>query len=178
MKDLKEFNIQFVGLKLGKHKFKYQIENKFFNLFNYEEFSESSITIDVLFEKKATLLELNFDAKGFVLLPCDVTNELYEQDIESKLRLVVKFGDEYNDDNDDIIIIPHNEYQLNIAQFVYEMIVLAVPLKRVHPKVLDGTMKSEALDKLEDLKIKETKTVENTDPRWDKLKKLITEKKT
>ena len=58
------------------------------------------------------------------------------------------------------------------------MIVLAVPNKRVHPKVLDGTMESEALKKLKELQIKKVKAVENTDPRWDKLKNLITEKKT
>jgi hypothetical protein len=39
-------------------------------------------------------------------------------------------------------------------------------------------MDSEALNKFEELEIKEVKTVEKTDPRWDKLKNLITEKKT
>jgi hypothetical protein len=43
---------------------------------------------------------------------------------------------------------------------------------------LDGTLESETLDKLEELEIKVEKTVEETDPRWDKLKNLITEKKT
>jgi len=46
----------------------------------------------------------------------------------------------------------------------------------VHPKVLDGTMESQALSKLEELQIKEEKNVSNeTDPRWDKLKNLTTE---
>jgi uncharacterized metal-binding protein YceD (DUF177 family) len=55
------------------------------------------------------------------------------------------------------------------------MIVLGIPNKRVHPKVLDGTMETEVVEQLE---TKEEKTVETTDPRWDKLKNLITEKKT
>jgi len=58
------------------------------------------------------------------------------------------------------------------------MIVLSVPTKRVHPKVLDGSMESEALKKLEKLRVKEVKTTEDVEPRWDKLKSLITEKKT
>ena len=178
MKDLKQFNIQFVGLKLGKHSFEYQIDNTFFSLFNYDEFANASIQIDLLFEKKTTLFELTFAAKGFVTVPCDVTNELFNQEIESELPLVVKFGEEFNDENEEILIIPHSEYQLSVAQFIYEIIVLAVPLKRIHPKVTDGTMESEALKKLEELKIEKSKTVEDTDPRWDKLKSLITEKKT
>tara|TARA_X000000950_G_C13537353_1_gene506169 strand:+ start:46 stop:582 length:537 start_codon:yes stop_codon:yes gene_type:complete len=178
MKDLKQFNIQFVGLKEGKHQFDYSIDNKFFEAFNYDEFTSSSIKVSLNFVKKSTLFELNFITEGTVKVPCDVTNELYDQEIDSELPLVVKFGPEYNDDNEEILILPHEAYEFNVAQFIYEMIVLAVPNKRVHPKVLDGTMESETLEKLKELEIKEEKTVETTDPRWDKLKNLITEKKT
>ena len=178
MKDLKEFSIQFVGLKEGKHEFKYSIDNKFFEAFNFDEYVSSSIEVSLNFVKKSTLFELVFIAEGSVEVPCDVTNELYDQEIDSELPLVVKFGSEFNDENEEILILPHEAYEFNVAQFIYEMIVLAVPNKRVHPKVLDGTMESEALTKLKELEIKKVKTVEITDPRWDKLKNLITEKKT
>jgi len=39
-------------------------------------------------------------------------------------------------------------------------------------------MESEAINKLKELTIKEENPVVNTDPRWDKLKNLITEKNT
>mgnify|MGYP005646982431 FL=1 len=178
MKHLKEFNIQFVGLKEGSHLFEYEINNKFFEDFNYDEFESSSIKISLDFIKKSTLLELTFAAQGNVEVPCDVTNELYNQDVQGDFRLVVNFGPEFNDDNEELLILPHEAYEFNVAQFIYELIVLSVPSKRVHPKVLDGTMNSEALNKFEELEIKEVKTFEKTDPRWDKLKNLITEKKT
>jgi uncharacterized metal-binding protein YceD (DUF177 family) len=178
MKDLKQFNIQFVGLKEGKHEFNYSIDNKFFEAFNFDDYESSSIKVSLHFVKKSTLFELTFVTEGTVEVPCDVTNELYHQEIDSELPLVVKFGPEFNDDNEEILVLPHEAYEFNVAQFIYEMIVLAVPNKRVHPKVLDGTMESEALEKLKELEIKEEKTVETTDPRWDKLKNLITEKKT
>ena len=178
MKHLKEFNIQFVGLKEGIHLFEYEINNTFFEAFNYDEFENSSIKISLDFIKKSTLLELTFRANGYVEVPCDVTNELYNQDVQDVLRLVVNFGDEFNDENEEILILPHEAYEFSVAQYIYELIVLSVPNKRVHPKVLDGTMDSEALNKFEELEIKEVKTVEETDPRWDKLKNLITEKKT
>ena len=158
--------------------FEYEIDNTFFEAFTYDEFESSSIKVSLDFIKKSTLFELAFTANGSVLVPCDLTNELYDQKIESVFSLVVKFGPKYNDDHEDILIIPHEAYEFNVAQFIYELIVLSVPSKRVHPKVLDGTMHSVALDKLKELEIKEVKTVEETDPRWDKLKNLITEKKT
>ena len=175
MKDLKEFNIPFVGLKEGKHLFEYKIDNTFFELYTYSEFENSSIDVTLEFVKKSTLFELVFTASGTVNVPCDVTNEYFDLEITATLPLVVKFGQEYNDENEEILILPHEVYQFSVAQFIYEMIVLGIPNKRVHPKVLDGTMETEALEQLE---IKEEKTVETTDPRWDKLKNLITEKKT
>ena len=178
MKHLKEFNIQFVGLKEGSHLFEYEINNTFFEAFNYDEFESSSIKISLDFIKKSTLLELTFTAIGYVEVPCDVTNELYKQEVDDSLHLVVNFGEEFNDDNEEILILPHEAYEFSVAQYIYELIVLSVPNKRVHPKVLDGTMDSEILSKFEELEIKEVETVEETDPRWDKLKNLITEKKT
>jgi uncharacterized metal-binding protein YceD (DUF177 family) len=93
--------------------------------------------------------------------------------------LVVKFGDEYNDENIDILIVPHGTYEINIQQYIYELIILAVPIKRIHPGVEDGTLDSDILEKLEELspKLKENReTKEDIDPRWDTLKKLLTDK--
>ena len=108
---------------------------------------------------------------------CDLTGEPFDQPITSEMQLVVKFGDVYNDEDDEILIIPHTEHKINLAQHIYEMLVLAVPQKRVHPGIADGTLKSEALDRLDALRPKEIKeNKEENDPRWDALKKLITDK--
>ena len=177
MKDLKQFNIPFVGLSEGNHDFNYKIENEFFEYFNFDEFESANINVSLSFLKKTTLLELVFKAKGTVEVPCDVTTEMYHQKIKATLPLVVKFGPEFNDDNEEILILSYDAYQLNVAQYIYEMIILAVPNKKVHPKVLDGTMESETLKKLKELEIKEENTAEEADPRWDKLKNLLTDKK-
>ena len=173
----KEFVIPFSGLKQGKHEFEYTIDNTFFESFEYDEFNGADIKLNVTLNKMSTMMELEMKARGTVNVNCDLTSEAYDQKIKADLELVVKFGDEYNNDNDEILIIPHSEYQINIAQYVYEMLVLSVPLKKVHPGVLDGTLQSEVLDKLEELQPKETKeNKEDIDPRWDALKKLLTDK--
>ena len=177
MMEHKESFIPFSGLKQGKHEFKYNIQNTFFESFEYDEFNGTDIAITVTLNKMSTMMELEMKAQGTVNVDCDLTNEPYDQKIGADLELVIKFGDEYNNENDEILIIPHGEYQINIAQYIYEMLVLSVPLKKVHPGVLDGTLKSEALDRLEELQPKETKTSEeDIDPRWDALKKLLTDK--
>jgi len=160
------------------HLFEYQIGKSFFDAFNFDEFFDANISVALTLDKKSTLLNLSFKAQGTINVTCDVSGEPFDQEIETVLQLIVKFGEEYNDDNEEILILPYSEFQLNVAQYIYEMIVLSAPTKRVHPKVLDGSMESEALKKLEKLRVKEQKTTENVDPRWDKLKSLITEKKT
>jgi uncharacterized metal-binding protein YceD (DUF177 family) len=173
----KEFNIPFSGLKQGKHKFDYKIENTFFESFGYTEFNNAAIDLQVVLHKMSTMLEFEMQAKGSVNVDCDTTSEPYNQKISGSLELVVKFGNEFNNENDEILIIPHSEHQVNIAQYVYEMLVLSVPQKRVHPGVLDGTLESEALKKLEELSPRvEKNNSEYNDPRWDELKKLKTDK--
>ncbi|MFT6796035.1 MAG: uncharacterized metal-binding protein YceD (DUF177 family) [Maribacter sp.] len=173
----KEYIIPFSGLKQGKHNFNFEIDNTFFDSFEYDEFNDCNINVKVLLNKTSMMMELDFDASGTVNVNCDITSESYDQPIASELRLIAKFGDEYNDEDDEILILPHGEHELNVAQFIYEMSVLAVPQKRVHPGIADGTLKSEVLEKLQELqpKEKEENTAEN-DPRWDELKKLLTDK--
>jgi uncharacterized metal-binding protein YceD (DUF177 family) len=179
MKPLKEFNIQFIGLKLGEHHFEYDIDKKFFEEFEYNEFNDADLKINLVLNKKTTLLELHFEVSGTVNVNCDLTNEPYDQEINNDFDLVVKFGNEYNDENEDILIIPHGEYEINVAQYIYELIVLSVPTKLIHPGVIDGTLDSEILKKLEELSPKDADTKndnEETDPRWNTLKKLLTDK--
>lgn len=179
MKALKDYTIPFVGLKEGEHHFDFEIDNTFFQNFEYDEFNAVSVKIDFKLVKKSTLLELYFTASGALNVNCDITNEPYDQAIDGEFKLVVKFGNEYNDDNEDILIVPHGEYEINVAQYIYELIVLAVPIKRVHPGIEDGTLQSEILSKLEELspsEDKKTKSSEDIDPRWNNLKKLLTDK--
>jgi uncharacterized metal-binding protein YceD (DUF177 family) len=178
MKDLKQFNIPFIGLNDESHLFEYQIDNTFFDAYNFDEYFDANIHIELTFNKKSTVLVLAFVAKGTVNVTCDVSGETFDQEINADLSLIVKFEDEFNDENEEILILPYSAFQINVAQYIYEMVVLNVPSRRVHPKVLDGTLESEALEKLDKLRVIKEKTTEDVDPRWDKLKSLITEKKT
>ncbi len=187
MKDLKEFDISFIGLKEGIHQFEYIIDKKFFDFFNYDEFYDSNVKVALSFLKNATIFELDFVFSGWVEVACDVTTELFHQPTETNIHLIVKFGDEFNDENEELLIIPFSESKINVAQYIYEAIVLAVPLKRIHPGVIDGSLHSEVLEKLKEFELKvededqeEEEQNENKnreiDPRWNKLKNILIEK--
>ena len=178
MNDLKEYLISFTGLKLGKHQFDYQLDNTFFKHFDYDEFNDAFIKVTIILEKKSTMLQLDFKHKGTINVPCDVSGEEFDLPIKGKFSLLVKFGDEFNDDNEELLILPHGEFQLSVAQYMYETIVLSVPLRRVHPGIKDGSL-VEVIQKLESLAPNANKTEEQKeeiDPRWENLKKLLTDK--
>ena len=122
------------------------------------------------------MLELSFKHSGTVNVPCDLSNENFDLPIKGKLDLIVKFGEAYNDENDEMLILPHGEFQVDVAQYIYEMIVLSVPSKRVHPGIKDGSIAADIVNKLEELAPKEEHKAEDNDPRWDELKKLLTDK--
>lgn len=167
------FSIPFAGLKEGKHQFDYKVDNTFFESRPYDEILGAQVNVHLDFVKKSTLLELDFCAKGYLNVTCDLTNEPYNEPIEASLNLIVKFGDFYNDENEEVLIIPHSDHELNLDQFIYEMLVLAVPIKKEHPGIADGTLQSDILDKLEELQPKENNNSQDTDPRWSKLKDLL-----
>jgi uncharacterized metal-binding protein YceD (DUF177 family) len=179
MKPLNEFLIAFIGLKLGKHQFDFQINKTFFEHFEYDDFENCNIKVNVVLDKKSTHLEINFIQKGTVYVPCDVTDEMFDLPIKSKIKLVVQFGENFNNDNEELLILPHGEFQIDISQYIYEMVILSIPLRREHPGIKDGTLLSPVLEKLKELQVKEKKEENkeaNTDPRWDKLKNLLTDK--
>ena len=197
----KDFLIQFTGLKLGEHQFEYHIENDFFDMFNYNEFNSTNIKVDVVLNKKATMLELEFTHNGTVNVPCDVTNEDFDLPLSGQLKLLVKFGEEFNNDNEELLILPFGEFQFSVMQYIYEMIALSVPYKRVHPSIAenyeieedDDDFGLDFLDEddldlineddfddedddLENESIEDSTDKKETDPRWDKLKQLLTDK--
>lgn len=120
-------------------------------------------------EKSSTMLELFFHIEGTVCVSCDLCTGDFSLPIDGDEKLIVKFGEEEFENTDDIIILPHGEHQINIAQPLYEFINLLLPAKRVHP---EGECDPEMLRKLEEYRAGDKDSGESTDPRWDMLKNI------
>ena len=170
MDKLRNYDVSFSGLKNGKHEFKYEIDKEFFQLFDTEqEFTNPRIAVDVLLDKHTTFLEFEIKIHGLVELVCDITNDNFDHPIENQIRVLVKFGEEYDDSEEDVITIPATDHAFNIAQLMYENVMLSIPMKKISPNVSDKD-----LEILEKFSPKETEEEEEHkgDPRWDALKKL------
>lgn len=172
MDKLRNYDVSFSGLKYGKHKFKFEIDKTFFQLFDTEqEFTNPKITVDVLLDKHTTFLEFEIKVSGTVELVCDITNEDFDYPIENKIKVLVKFGEEYDDSEEDVITIPTSDHAFNVAQLIYENVALSIPMKKVSPNVSDEDL--EILEKFSPKDIEESEEKEEeSDPRWEALRKL------
>jgi uncharacterized metal-binding protein YceD (DUF177 family) len=170
MDKLRNYEVAFSGLKNGKHQFKFEVEQSFFDLFETEqEFTNTHIVADVLLEKHTAFLDFMVAISGTVDLVCDISNEKFAHPINNNIKVLVKFGEEYDDSNEEVITIPHGDSAFNVSQIIYEAIVLSIPMKKISPNV-----KKEDIELIEKFspKIQEQEEERDIDPRWEALKKL------
>lgn len=172
MDRFRNYDIAFSGLKTGKHDFKFEINQEFFDLFETEqEFFNPKIDVDIHLDKHTTFLEFFINVSGTVQLICDISTEEFSENIENDLKILVKFGEEYDDSNEDIITIPQKDSEFNVANLIYEAVVLSIPMKKVAPSVRDNDEYEKLLEKFSPKPIEESEE-ESIDPRWEALKKL------
>lgn len=182
MRYLSKYNIAFKGLKEGKHQFEFEIDDKFFERFENSEVTKGELVGEVEINKQSTLMILEMAVKGTVELLCDRCLEDYWQPVNNQSKMYIKFGAEAEDLNDDVIVLPLDENQINVAQYFYELIILGLPIKHVHPDNKDGksTCNPEMLKKLNEYLVDEVDDDEETDEpideRWSELKKLLDNK--
>ena len=172
MKSPSPLIVKFAGLKEGIHNFDFDIGKKFFESFEYDDFIDVAIVAKLKLEKKKNMLNLDFLFSGKVKVPCDLTMEPFYIDINTDYSVIVKFAERKDLGDDKIIFLSTGASNIDVSNIIFETIVLETPPKRVHPGIEDGTLKSEILEKLEDLKPKEI-FFNKRDPRWDKLKELL-----
>ncbi|MDR2955851.1 MAG: DUF177 domain-containing protein [Prevotella sp.] len=158
------YNIPLRGLAEGKHQFEYDLDNQFFSLIDdgTADVKKGKLKVILSLKKTSVTFELGFDIKGNVSVPCDRCLDDISIDVDTQNKLIVKFGKEYSEESDEIVIIPEDDGAINIAWFLYEFIVLSLPSKRVHPP---GTCNRAMSSKLNKHKVKDSG--EDTDDDFD-----------
>ena len=165
---LKNYDIDVSKLNLGQHEFRFQIEDTFFELFDYSLIDHGSLFAVIALEKKASFLSLSFLISGTIELVCDRSLEHFDYDLSLNNKIVFKYGDEAKIVSDELEVIPPNTTKINIANYLYEFISVAVPMKKLHPRFADEPEDNQIIyssgnnvDKASEI-----------DPRWSELKKL------
>jgi uncharacterized metal-binding protein YceD (DUF177 family) len=166
---LEQFEIPFKGLGVGMHHFDFVLGKKFFESLDYSEIGNGSVAAQVELEKEPDLLRFRIRFRGSLVVSCDRCLEEFDYPVGGEEELLVRFGSPKTGEAAEVIYLPESENKINLSGYLYEMIYLMLPIRKVHPDDSQG----ESLCNKEILrKIKELSGSRQTDPRWDKLKGL------
>lgn len=181
-----QYKISLRSLPEGQSEFDYHLDNKFFSLIDdgSVDIKRGNIDVRLLVKKTGFTFECDFSIQGDVTVPCDRCLDDLKMDINTKNRLIVKFGKEYSEESDEIVIIPEDDGEINIVWFLYEFIALSLPIKKVHPQ---GECNKAMSSKLKKYKVTDPDDVDDddedsgdveiddeasNDTRWDSLKNI------
>ncbi len=169
MKKNREFEIAWQGLKLGPHSYIYDIDDRFMQVWGVDsDLKNWDAHVTLGFDKHENFFMLHFDIDGKVSVPCDRCGDEFELKLWDEFNLIIKLigGDdsELPEEEDDVVFIPYSETVLNISKWLYEFLMLSVPLQHIHPDKPDGSKgcSEEALSLLSSLSDDE----EKVNPLW------------
>lgn len=179
------YSIQLKSLPMGDSIIEYHLDNSFFALLEDVDIQKGDVSVKVNVRKDSKQHELDFELEGKVVVTCDRCLEEMDQPIKSTGHLIVRFGKEFKDDGDEIVVVPEEQGIINISWFLYEFIELAIPIKHVHPfgqcnqgmssklsEHITFDADEEGFDEMsEDMESSRG----GNDPRWDALKGLQSE---
>ena len=183
------YKIPLRTLAPGVHTYEYELDRKFFEAIDGEEVKKGNVNVILNVRRTSSSFELNFDIEGVIKVPCTRCLDDMKLEVDTESRLIVKFGSEYSEESDEIVIIPEDEGEINIAWFLYEFIALTIPIKHVHPRgecngiVSSKFKKHQAVsaddeeDDSDDLidddsEPQEDEGSQQSDPRWDTLREI------
>jgi uncharacterized metal-binding protein YceD (DUF177 family) len=170
--DLKNFEVEIYQLKVGIHHYDFEITNEFFQVLGTSLVERGHLKAHVALEKSKDFFQLNFLIQGHVMLVCDRSLEVFEQPIEVRKSLILRYAEKAEEISDDLETIPFDTLTIQLAKYIYEYIGLEIPYKKLHPKFRDQ------LGEEDDPLVYQTETYkkedleDDIDPRWKALLKL------
>lgn len=184
------YKLPLKSLAAGTYNYEYHLGKQFFTDMESADIHDADLDVKLTVTHKRDLYQLDFTITGTVTLICDRCLDDLIMPVDTTYSIAVKYGDDYNDEADDLLIIPESDNFLNVAYMVYDTVALTIPIKHVHPLGKCNRQMSAMLRKhrahrpgdedaeLEDTLIDEMETMDtdradnSTDPRWDGLKAL------
>jgi len=183
------YKVDLKNMQQDVQEIEYLLDNQFFTNIDGEDIQKGKIRARLVITKISGVFDLSFTFSGLVIIPCDRCLDDMDFPIETSAHLIVKFGKDYSEESDEIVVIPESEGIINLAWFLYEFVALAIPIKHVHApgkcnKQMTSKLKKHLAKSDEDeqsfgsddmddaVDTDDEQEEEKTDPRWEALRGL------
>ena len=183
------YKLPLKSLRIGTHEFEYHLDKQFFANMESSDVHDADLSVHLTVTYKGDFYDLDFHITGEVVLICDRCLDDLHFPIDATYHIVVKYGDDFNDDSSEVLEIPQSDSSLNVAYMLYDTVELAIPIKHVHPMGKcnrqmsallkkhrattgdeDAELENELIDEIDSMP--DSSDDAPSDPRWDALRKL------
>lgn len=130
MQALRQYIIPIKGLDVKVHHYTFEVDHQFFAEFENSPIHSGQVKIELELEKKYDNLVLDFSTLGEVKTECDRCTAIVDFPIDSSFELIFKY-DENEREEGEIIYIHPESHEINVSTFIYENIILALPIIKV-----------------------------------------------
>lgn len=156
--------------------FEFHLDKQFFENMEFSDARNADIDVALKVVYRNDIYAFHFEFKGQITVPCDRCLDDLAIDVDTSYEISVEYGDDYNDDSDDLLVIPHGDNSLNVSYMIYDSVVLAIPLKHVHPlgkcnKTMSAILRQHRAEVDPD-ELADDVAEAPADPRWDALRSL------
>lgn len=147
MGKLSQYEVRLASLPEGKFEQDFVCDTSLFRLMENDEVSSASVDVHLTVERKHGAYDLTFDCHGSMEVPCDRCLDDMTVPVDTTYSLKVKYGEEYDDTQEDLLILPERATTLDVAPIIYSTLMLCIPLHKVHA---DGGCNPEMLARLDE----------------------------
>ncbi|MFY0600453.1 MAG: DUF177 domain-containing protein [Cyclobacteriaceae bacterium] len=172
-RELREFQINIYNLSNKLHEFEFEISNKLFENQEFSLIEKGTGQCKLALEKSETMMNLHFSIEAEVELICDRSLDPFLYPISLEEDIVIKFGEDDYVLSEDVVVIRKDSPSINIENYLYEFLSVAVPMKKLHPRFGDDDDQPDLIYSSSDGDSESEKEQDDVlDPRWEALKKL------
>lgn len=137
------WSVDVIRLPLGISTQSFVLDSGLFDLFEHAPVSKGSLVADVQLDKSSTMLVVKASISGHVELVCDRTSQPFQEPIEVQDRVVWQFGTQEVEHSENLFEVPAGTAFISLAELFYNLIVLSLPMKKLHPDVRDEALASD-----------------------------------
>ena len=140
MEVAQRYSIAWKGLKNGRHDFRFEVDKALFEAFESTEIKDGRCEVSVGVDRSEKQLTLDVGITGHVVVECDRCLEDCRVPIDGEVMWMLP-----------------GEDRVELAQYIYESIVLSLPYQRVHP---EGECNPEMLERFRIVSDREFASIE------------------
>ena len=126
------YKVDLAGKADGHYEQDFVIDKAFFENMENNDILWADVHVHLDMDKRNDAYHCVFHCKGTLQIPCDRCLDPMDHEVDAEYKVTVKYGDDFDDGADNLLVIPYSNKYLNVAYMLYDTIVLTIPMRHVH----------------------------------------------